>query len=261
MSDLVARALDMVVVAVAIAPLNAEPRADSEQLSQRLAGHLLLIVEDRSPWLRVRGDDDYEGWVHRGYVRPIATDADQAASRSRISLGSVVRGANGIARALPLGAALDDDATLLAGEAIEASRLAERFPREANAVVQTAVDLFAGTPYQWGGITPWGADCSGLVQSCFGLHGIRLPRDASQQALRGHGVDGGHESLAAADLLFFADREGGRITHVAIAAAERRIVHLAIGRGGYALERLDDTRDPYTADLVSRYRFTRRIPL
>ena len=59
------------------------------------------------------------------------------------------------------------------------------FPRDAAAIATTAVELFAGTPYQWGGVSPWGADCSGLMQTAFWLHGVALPRDAWQQAAIG----------------------------------------------------------------------------
>jgi hypothetical protein len=60
-------------------------------------------------------------------------------------------------------------------------------------------------------------------------------------------------------LLFFSDRPDGHITHVAIAAGERRIVHLALGRGGYAVECLDDERDEYVAKLMTRFLFSRRV--
>src|ERR671938_541848 len=118
------------VVSVAVAPLNAEPRASSEQVSQRLSGHQLDVLEVRSPWFRVRGGDGYAGWTHTGYVRSLSPRVAQA-----------------------------------------------RFPRVREAIARSAAELFEGTPYQWGGITPWGAECSGLVQSTFGLHGVALPRD------------------------------------------------------------------------------------
>ena len=38
-----------------------------------------------------------------------------------------------------------------------------------------------------------------------------------------------------------------------------RMVHLALGRGGYAVEQLDDEDDPYVTSLRERYLFARRV--
>lgn len=245
-----------VLVTAAIAPLQAQPAASSTQVSQRLAGHRLTILEEKDPWLRVRGDDGYEGWVHRGYVGP----ADGLRmGNGRTSLGCVVRDPSGASRSLPLGALVPDDVVLESGEAIDAAEVPKRFPREPDAITRSALRFFSGTPYQWGGITPWGADCSGLVQTAFGLHGVALPRDSSQQAEAGKTLDLAPDALASGDLLFFSDRPDRRITHVAISLGDPRIVHLALSRGGYKVEDLSDLDDPYVAALRGRYLFARRV--
>ena len=119
--------------------------------------------------------------------------------------------------------------------------------------------MFGSTSYLWGGVTPWGADCSGLVQSVFALHGIQLPRDAWQQAELG--TDAGRDvgELQPADLLFFSDREDRRVTHVGIALGSARMVHLALSRGGYAVERLGDRNDPVVEMLRGRFLFAKRV--
>jgi len=85
-----------------------------------------------------------------------------------------------------------------------------------TAIVNTA-EQYLATPYVWGGSTPAGFDCSGLVQYVFARWGIHLPRTSEQQATVGRPVT----SLAAAlpgDLLFFAGSDGTASSpgHVAI---------------------------------------------
>jgi cell wall-associated NlpC family hydrolase len=93
----------------------------------------------------------------------------------------------------------------------------------------------------------------------FALHGVQLRRDAWQQAEQGTPGESDPLLAKAADLLFFSDRIDERITHVAIALGARSLVHLALGRGGYAVERLDDASDPYVAKLLDRFVTARRV--
>jgi gamma-D-glutamyl-L-lysine dipeptidyl-peptidase len=242
------------VVRSPVAPLFDEPRISSVQISQLLAGHPVELLEERDGWCCVQGADRYEGWMHRGYLHAVG----DANAHTRLSLGCVVtRG--GLRRALPLGAYLAHEDQVVSGETIDVDDQPHHFPRDAAAITRTARRFFEGTSYQWGGVTPWGADCSGLVQTTFGLHGVQLPRDAWQQASAG--VPGEDDPLAAreGDLLFFSDREDGHITHVAISLGGRAIVHLALGRGGFGVERLDDLEDPYVASLVQRFAWARRV--
>jgi cell wall-associated NlpC family hydrolase len=254
---------ERVLVDAPVAPLHAEARVSSPQTSQRLRGASLLVLERQGDeWLRVRGDDGYDGWVHRGYLAPDQGGRSAAAFR-RTSLGSTVRTAGGRRLALPLGAGVRDDDAVLEGHVADADARRREFPSDPRAIARTALERFEGTPYQWGGVTPWGADCSGLVQSCFVLHGVPMPRDAWQQAAAAPAGAAATlerlEELHAGDLLFFSDRPDRRITHVGVSIGDGQMVHLALGRGGYAVERLDATTDPYVTKLVERFLFARRV--
>jgi cell wall-associated NlpC family hydrolase len=242
-----------------IAPMYLEPYIASTQISQRLCGHEVEVLDEQDDWYMVRGDDSYEGWIHWGFLSPApSSNSRRSPEVTRISLGCVTRTPNGEQRALPLGARLSTTEVVKSGEAVDETELGARFPRDALGITRSAQQLFEGAPYLWGGITPWGADCSGFVQTIFGLHGVALPRDAWQQSETGT-LAGNLEDLSAADLAFFSDREDKRSTHVAIALGKRRFVHLALGRGGFARENLEDGRDPYVAKLRERFLRARRV--
>jgi hypothetical protein len=242
-----------------VAPMFAEARVASAQISQLVAGRIVELIEERDDWYRVCGPDEYEGWLHRGYLVP-APDASRSRRDhvGRVSLGCVATD-GGRRRAMPLNALLAPGEEVLSGETIDASALRERFPTDALAIATSAQQYFEGTSYLWGGVTPWGADCSGIVQAVYSLHGVQLRRDAWQQAEQGTPGDDDLLASRTGDLLFFSDRVDSHITHVAIALGERRVVHLALGRGGYAIERLDDERDAYVAKLRDRFVCARRV--
>ncbi|HEY6862378.1 MAG TPA: C40 family peptidase [Burkholderiales bacterium] len=79
-----------------------------------------------------------------------------------------------------------------------------------------------GRPYRFGGSTPAGFDCSGLVQYSYRQAGVRLPRSTEAQLVTGTRVR--LSSVRRGDLLFF-DEEGKKKSHVGIYLGEGRFVH------------------------------------
>lgn len=247
--------MELAVVVSAVAPLHAEPKISSPQVSQRVAGERVEVLDWEADWLLVRGTDGYEGWMHSGYLQP--THSAELSPDARVSLGCLARGRDGVVRPLPLGAALAPDDEVIDGEVVRADDLKRLFPCDRDAIANTARRYFVGTSYQWGGITPWGADCSGFTQTIYALHGVTMPRDAWQQALEGRDAGTDILTLEPADLLFFSDRPDQKITHVGISLGSREMAHLALGRGGYRVEKLDEA-DPYVEKLRERFLFGRR---
>ena len=91
-------------------------------------------------------------------------------------------------------------------------------------ILKRAMTLL-GTPYRWGGESPDGFDCSGLVGYVFKTAlGIDLPRVSREMAHDGSGqVIKDRDSLNAGDLVFFGKR--GRIDHVGIYVGDGRFLH------------------------------------
>lgn len=80
------------------------------------------------------------------------------------------------------------------------------------------------TPYVWGGTTPKGFDCSGLVQYSYQANKLKLPRTASQQYASTKRIP--TNQAVTGDLVFFKDtgkRKG--ITHVGIYLGNGRFIH------------------------------------
>jgi NlpC/P60 family protein len=122
-------------------------------------------------------------------------------------------------------------------------------------VVRTALDVL-GTPYQWGGTAANGFDCSGLIQYAYAQHGIRLPRMSRDQATMGSEVPPVVEALKPGDILLFAARPGGGVTHVGMYVGEQKFIHSS--STGVKLSRLE-VHDPEGAWWLTRWVGARRI--
>ena len=86
---------------------------------------------------------------------------------------------------------------------------------------QRAVRIAAaelGVPYRYGGSSPSGFDCSGLVAYVYERLGIRLPHNAAAQYSYGRAVDRGH--LRPGDLVFFHG-----LGHVGLYIGHGRMIH------------------------------------
>ena len=69
------------IVRTPVASVFAEPRVSSAQISQLVAGRGIDLLERRDDWYRIRGPDEYEGWLHRGYLSPEPPDEWPPTSR------------------------------------------------------------------------------------------------------------------------------------------------------------------------------------
>lgn len=97
------------------------------------------------------------------------------------------------------------------------SRTAEGVGDRAAAIALDQV----GTPYRFGGNTPRGFDCSGLIHYAYREAGLDVPRTTAQLWSATAAV--GKRELRVGDLLFFSIE--GKMSHVGMYVGGKRFVH------------------------------------
>jgi cell wall-associated NlpC family hydrolase len=92
-----------------------------------------------------------------------------------------------------------------------------------------------GAPYRYGGATPAGFDCSGLVQYSYQQAGMSIPRTTAGQWARLAPVD--NREMRTGDLLFFSIE--GKMSHVGLYLGDGKFVHAPSSGRKVEIERLD----------------------
>lgn len=238
--------ISFALVRSSVVPIRVRPAHQAEQVSQLLFGERVLIFSrTKEGWLQIRCEwDGYEGWIKEGHVHLIE------AGQYRRKLYAVSGGANDrlwLENQEP-NALLSPGSSLFL---IKGKRFlwdhrlffkGKKLPLK-NMVFEEGRLLsfckaFLGAPYQWGGRSLMGIDCSGFAQVIYKLFNYRLPRDAYQQAQVGTSVDFLQEAQAG-DLAFF-DNEEGVIVHVGILLNNHTIVHASEIPGCVVIDAIDN---------------------
>lgn len=245
----------MGLIRIPVASLRTRGAHAGEMATQAVMGTPVRILDNTGEWWRVQTPDGYIAWVPDSSVAP-KTAEEMDAWRSndrRMTVGSLWQtrayssptagGPRDVVTDLVLGAIVEADTTL----APIGSRIAIVLPDGrrawADAADLTAIEAWAdqpfdavkildtaysleGSPYLWGGTSVKSVDCSGLAKVSYLHNGIILRRDASQQALTGQRLEAdAWPEYQPGDLMFFGNRETGRVTHVAIYDHDGRYIH------------------------------------
>lgn len=237
------------LVNISVANVKAEPSHRSELVTQFLMGHPVHILDEDGGWYRVRGMDNYPGWIEKMAVevldeqevaqwntsnkamvmRDLRMQDEQGKTLFDLSKGNIVRLLEGKNKAANQAIALPNG---VQGWVPQSQLQAlDQWQREGISQLDAASILesaqtFLGTPYVWGGTSVRGVDCSGFTKSVFLEHGWMLQRDASQQVRAGIEVATDTTELAQlkpGDLVFFGRR--------ATEDRKERVIHVGIWLG------------------------------
>lgn len=237
--------LGYAVCNVSVMPMRAEPAHSAEQVSQLLFGERMQVLDrNKKGWLKVWAEwDNYEGWIKEGqatiidfkqYKKPLHFITTGLQAQLHLSEGSFMLSPGSSLWGLKKG-------TIQLGTlqfTFKGKRTNLKQSTFSAEHIQVFTKLFAGTPYQWGGRSLMGIDCSGLVQIVYKMMNIQLPRDASQQATVGETI-GFLQEAQCGDLAFF-DNELGNINHVGILLNNHTIVHATDTSGCVVTDPIDN---------------------
>lgn len=207
-----------------LVPMRREDNHRSEMVSQLLYGECFSIVEQRAGWLHIQSrHDSYRGWIdakqatyidHAEYERYSKTTAFCADFLSYVELG------NGHRLPILLGSPLIElPNALYYGEEFLFKPLSDFAKLD---TLREVAHVLLGAPYLWGGRSPMGIDCSGLMQLLFRMINVKLPRDAYQQAEEGRLIP--IDEAQVGDLAFFKDGSN-KIGHVGMVWDDGKILH------------------------------------
>jgi hypothetical protein len=221
------------IINLSVVPCRREPSDKSEIVTQLLFGEHFEVLESLGTWRRIRNAyDDYDCWLDHKQFLPIEQHTYDILNSTEIFCTNeliqvITEHKTSMLFPVVLGSSLpnfDNGECAVENNSFiyDGAFVNGHLPFTKNGIVDTAM-LYLNAPYLWGGRSPFGIDCSGLTQVVYKLNGIRLKRDAYQQAEQGETLSFVEEAEPG-DLAFF-DNDEGRIVHVGIVMDNHKIIH------------------------------------
>ncbi len=191
--------------------MRGAPDADAAAVSELLHGEPFHVYDIQNDWAFGRTlHDHYTGWLP---MAALAEPEEAPAPEHRITARSAPVFSRPDIKApilhhLPLGARIHavPSAKFLALSGGGHVHKAHVAPLAAPTPLKVA-HLFENAPYVWGGRTPDGVDCSGLIQSALAACNIAAPRDSDQQR-ESLGTRIAPQAAQAGDIAFFPGHVG-----------------------------------------------------
>lgn len=218
---------------LSLVPVRREATHTSEMVNQLMFGDHFEITEQDKEWAKIKNAyDNYPGWVNIKQFQPITEITFNRLNGIFPDLCGdfaqlIYITNNETTIPILLGSNLPYiQNSLFTIENIQYSFEGQKITitntiNKSN-LVENAL-MYLNVPYLWGGRSPFGIDCSGYTQMIYKMNGVKLFRDANQQALQGETITF-IEEAEPGDLIFF-DNEAGDIVHVGIYLEKSKIIH------------------------------------
>jgi peptidoglycan DL-endopeptidase CwlO len=163
--------------------------AQRESIEDKLAERQQLYESIKDQIVQLEAEE-------RERQRRLAEEAERRREAERAAAAA----AESSAAAASSAAASSSGGSTATEEVAVASEVTSAPPAQYGGVVDVAMQ-YLGTPYVWGGASPAGFDCSGLVVYAYGQIGVSLPHYTGALWQMGSSVSS--DQLAAGDLVFF----------------------------------------------------------
>jgi cell wall-associated NlpC family hydrolase len=227
-----------------IVPCRKEPSHRSEMVTQLLFGEHFTVLEETEEWARIKtAFDEYECWICISQFQPIKSETFTELERSQPLSTEPVQLVHHKNSDTFFPVVVGSTVPFLKNGKFSLENQEYEFSGETKTPDEKQIDrkkitstahTFLNAPYLWGGRSPFGIDCSGFTQIIYKLNGLKLLRDAYQQATLGLSLSFVEEAQAG-DLAFF-DNEEGKIIHVGIILDDNKIIHAS---GHVRIDKLD----------------------
>lgn len=196
---------------------------DAQSVGTILDGENVIIVDSQANYIKILYGDDYrEGYVVNTGLTTTGEWVDKASVHTEIKRVAAEKAEQARKEAIAKQKA-EEEAKKKAAQTASNSTVTSgtsSVKGGGQAIVNTAMK-YLGVKYVWGGTSPSGFDCSGLVQYVCRANGISVPRVAASQRNAGKYIS--RENLQPGDLVFFSN--GGGVNHVGIYVGNGNMIH------------------------------------